>query len=104
MLLSATHIKLALKYKFMLKYYLYLLFLTTYFPLIATQTCYLSFNQETTQRNAQTTNLFHVDQYKHAHNHNVNHNLFTYSASDLKNYFNFYHYSEKEILFLHKST
>jgi hypothetical protein len=78
----------------MLKYYLYFLLLITHLSLISVPTCYLSFDQETTL-------AINVRIYNCPHRNNIYNerdNLFAYSSVQLQQYFNYHHYSEKDIL------
>src|SRR5579872_5098945 len=83
----------------MLMSLVYFALLITHLSLFSTPTCYISFDQEATQHCSYDKNLFHADQYKHSHNvYDATSNLLTYSASDFKNYFNYHHCTQEEIL------
>ncbi len=77
-------------------FYLYTLLFLTYFSLVSIPTVNLSLHQDTT---TPQPNLFCANQYKHSHQQQTTrNNLLTYSASDLKLYFDYHRYSEKDIL------
>ncbi len=76
-------------------FYLYTLLFLTHFSLISIPTVNLSLHQNTT---TPQPNLFCANQYKHSHQQQTQNNLLTYSASNLKLYFDYHRYSEKDVL------
>src|SRR5436190_5790192 len=78
----------------LLNYYLFSLFLIINLTLIAIPTCYEAFEKDTQQK---AYHPLHNDKPIY-HSYDQKDNLFTYSSTQLQRYFDYHHYSEKDIL------
>src|SRR5579872_6593735 len=83
----------------MLTYLLYCILLITNFSLISTPTCYIALEQK------EASSSFHTgisrtcnSKVYSSHFYDKHNNLFAYSSGQLKDYFYYHNYSEKDIL------